>query len=264
MPQDYCSTCQPGQPLGFDFTFAFQPIINVATRTVFAYEALVRGTDGSGAAAILAKVDDDNRYAFDQAARTKAIEVASRLFRDDGALLSVNIIPNAVYDPVRCLRTTLRAAKQHGFPLDRIMFEFTEQEKVEDVAHLRRIARHYASFGFTTAIDDFGSGFAGLGFLAEFVPHVLKLDRNLVREIQNDRVRQAIVRGVLSAARDLDITIVAEGLETRDEIDALIDMGIDIFQGYYFARPGLERLPEPCWGDVPAGRLAGAGAEFGA
>lgn len=248
MPQDFCTSCQPGSPLGFDFTFAFQPIVNVRTRRVFAYEALVRGLDGSGAMSVLANVDDTNRYQFDQAARVKAIEVASQLFQDDGALLSVNIMPNSVYDPVRCLRTTLRAAKDFGFPLSRLMFEFTEHEQVTDVAHLRRIARHYSSTGFTTAIDDFGAGFAGLGFLAEFVPHVIKIDRDLVREIQHDRVRQAIVGGIRSAARDLDITLIAEGIETAEEFEFCLGMGIDIYQGYYFARPALGRLPKINYG----------------
>lgn len=248
MQNDQCIACQQDEPLGFDFKFAFQPIVNVRTRTVYAYEALIRGIDGSGAAAVLAKVNDANRYKFDQAVRVKAIETAARLFKGDGARLSVNIMPNAVYDPVRCLRTTLRAARQSNFPLDRLMFEFTEHERVEDVAHLRRIARHYSSFGFTTAIDDFGAGFAGLGFLAEFVPHVLKLDRELVRDIQSDRVRQAIVRGVLSAARDMEIAIIAEGIEAQEEVNILLKMGVDIYQGYLFARPAIELLPEINWG----------------
>ncbi len=248
MPRDFCKQCQPGDGLGFDFSFAFQPIVDVMRRRVYAYEALVRGVDGAGALAILSQVDAANRYHFDQMARVRAIELAARLFGDSDALLSINIMPNAVYDPVRCLRTTLRAAKENEFPLERLMFEFTEHERVADVAHLRRIARHYASCGFTTAIDDFGAGFSGLGFLAEFVPNVVKIDRELVRDIQHDRVRQAIIGAIFSAAQDLDITIIAEGIETADEFEFLVDMGIALFQGFYFARPAFEALPEVNFG----------------
>ncbi|WP_420392539.1 EAL domain-containing protein [Acuticoccus sp.] len=252
MPRDHCQNCQPGTPLGFDFTFAFQPIVNVRTGAIFAHEALCRGVDGSGAGTVLANLTDANRYQFDQTARVKAIEAAARLFVDDGSRLSINIMPNAVYDPVRCLRTTLRAAKENAFPLDRLMFEFTEHEKVNDVAQLRRIATHYSSFGFMTAIDDFGAGFAGLGFLAEFVPQIIKIDRELVRAIETDRVRQAIVGGICRAAQDMDITLVAEGIETVAELEVLIGMDIDLFQGFYFARPAFERLAEVSLGAAPA------------
>ncbi len=248
MPRDFCRQCQPGDGLGFDFSFAFQPIVNVMTREIYAYEALVRGTDGAGAETILSQLDTTNRYQFDQEARTKAIQLAAVLFGDSTAKLSLNIMPNAIYDPVRCLRATLRASKECNFPLERIMFEFTEHERVADIAHLRRIARHYASCGFTTAIDDFGAGFAGLRFLADFVPNVVKIDRYLVREIQHDRVRQAIINAILSAARDLDITIVSEGVETSDEFGFLVDMGVELFQGYYFARPAFEQLPDVHFG----------------
>lgn len=259
MQQDYCRHCRSDEGLAFDFSFAFQPIVNVVSRKVFAYEALVRGTDGSGAMSVLSQLDTGNRYQFDQVSRVKAIALASRLFGDDTALLSINIMPNAVYDPVRCLRGTLRAAREHSFPLNRLMFEFTEHERITDVVHLRRIARHYASCGFTTAIDDFGAGFAGLGFLAEFVPDVLKIDRNLVRGIRHDKVRQAILGAIHSAARDLDITLIAEGIETADEFAFLADMGIELFQGFYFARPAFEALPDVHYGGDEAAELAVSG-----
>ncbi|UOM35505.1 EAL domain-containing protein [Acuticoccus sp. I52.16.1] len=248
MPRDYCRQCQPDDGLGFEFTFAFQPIVNVMTREVYAYEALVRGPQGEGAETVLSQLDTTNRYQFDQEARVSAIRLASALFGKTDAKLSLNIMPNAVYDPVRCLRATLRAAKEYDFPLTRLMFEFTEHERVADVAHLRRIARHYASCGFITAIDDFGAGFAGLRFLAEFVPNVVKIDRHLVRELQHDRVRQAIINAILTVARDLDITIVAEGIETADEYGFLVDMGVELFQGYYFARPAFEQVPAVSFG----------------
>lgn len=244
MPRDFCNTCQPGTELGIDFSFAFQPIIDITSGKVFAYEALVRGTDGSGAHTVLSQLTDDNRYQFDQTARTAAIASAAELFRDTDALLSINVIPNAVYDPARCLRSTLRAAREHDFPLERLMFEFTEHERVTDIAHLRRIAHHYAACGFTTAIDDFGAGFAGLGLLAEFVPDVVKIDRHLLVEIERDRVRQAIVHAIYGAACDLGITVIAEGIETAETFFHLVDMGIELFQGYYVARPEFQRLPE--------------------
>ncbi|MBJ3774378.1 EAL domain-containing protein [Acuticoccus mangrovi] len=252
-----CESCEKiYRALGFEFTFAFQPIVDLQNRRVFAYEALVRGTHGESAHTVLSRLDESNRYVFDQRARLKAIEVAAPLMRDDGTLLSINIFPNAMFDPVRCLKATLRAAKARNFLPSRIMFEWTEQEKVKDVGRLRQIARHYAAFGFTTAIDDFGSGFAGLGFLAEFVPHVIKIDRGLITGIQRDAVRQAIVEAVLTAARRMNVRLIAEGIETADELRCLREMGIDLFQGYLFARPEIEALPDVDLSRLPPDILA--------
>ena len=95
MPRDYCRQCQPDDGLGFEFTFAFQPIVNVMTREVYAYEALVRGPQGEGAETVLSQLDTTNRYQFDQEARVSAIRLASALFGKTDAKLSLNIMPNA-------------------------------------------------------------------------------------------------------------------------------------------------------------------------
>ncbi|MEM8664047.1 MAG: EAL domain-containing protein [Pseudomonadota bacterium] len=238
-----CSRCRDGQDFNEPFTFAFQPIVDVNARRTYAYEALVRGPNGESAASVLGALTDENRYSFDQAARTKAIELAANLMPDCDALLSINIFPNAIYNPVRCLRATLSAAEQFGFDPRRLMFEATEHEEITDVKHLKRIFDHYESCGFTTAIDDFGAGFAGLSLLADFIPQIIKLDMALVRNIHNDPVRQAIVGGLVGTAQPLNIRIVAEGVEVAEEMHYLIGVGITLFQGYLLARPGLETLP---------------------
>src|SRR5690606_39933033 len=90
--------------------------------------------------------------------------------------LSINFMPNAVYRPELCIRTTLAAAKEWDFPIERIIFEVTEGERIEDQAHLRNIIAHYKKQGFCTAIDDFGAGYAGLNLLADFQSDMVKLD----------------------------------------------------------------------------------------
>jgi EAL domain-containing protein (putative c-di-GMP-specific phosphodiesterase class I) len=107
------------------------------------------------------------------------------------------------------------------------------------------VIRECRKQGLRIAIDDFGAGYSGLNLLAEFQPGIIKLDRQLMQAIDGSRPRQAIVRGVLSVCRDLDILPVAEGVETEAEFRTLRAMGIDLFQGYLFARPAFEALPEP-------------------
>ncbi|MBR9970668.1 EAL domain-containing protein [Magnetospirillum sp. J10] len=219
---------------------AFQPVVDLNARRIYAYEALVRGSDGAGAASILAQVTPSNRYAFDQACRVKAIETAARLKLD--RRLNINFMPNAVYHPEACLRLTLSAAKEHDFPADLITFEFTEDEQVIDRAHLKSIIETYRQHGFRTALDDFGAGYAGLSLLADFQPDVIKIDRCLVTEIDTSTPRQAIVAGLVKTAGILNISIVAEGVERMEEIKTLEEMGINLFQGYYFAKPTIEYL----------------------
>jgi EAL domain-containing protein (putative c-di-GMP-specific phosphodiesterase class I) len=110
-----------------------------------------------------------------------------------------------------------------------------------------RILRDYHGRGFTTAIDDFGAGFAGLNLLAQFQPQVLKVDMELVRGIDASAVKQAIVQGVALIASRLGSRLVAEGVETRAELDCLRGLGIELFQGYLLAKPQVEALPEPDW-----------------
>ena len=234
-----CGLCRDAAPLDFDFSYAFQPIVNVATRDVFAHEALVRGPSGEPAPTVLSRISDANRYQFDQACRGKAIEIASRLGMQSH--LSINFLPNAIYRPELCIRSTLVAARKHGFPIDRIIFETVEGEQVNDGKWLSEVLREYQRIGFLTAIDDFGAGFAGLNLLADFQPDIVKLNMALVRGIDANRPRRAIVAGVSTMCRELGIRVIAEGIETGEEMRCLRDLGIELMQGYWFSRPLFEQ-----------------------
>jgi len=224
-----------------DFDFAFQPIVDVSKQSVYACEALVRGMHGEGAQAVLSQVDDANRYRFDQLCRTKAIARAAALGLQD--FLSINFLPNAVYRPEACIRSTFDAAEKHGFPLNKIIFETIEGENIVNRPHLVDIFRTYRKFGFQTAIDDFGSGYSGLLLLTDFQPDLIKLDMELVRGIDTDSIRQAIVRGVLKICGDLGTRVIAEGIETREERDFFVAHGVSLMQGYFFAKPAFAAIP---------------------
>jgi len=244
----HCAGCHDGNALDIAFEYAYQPIVRLSTRSVYAYEALVRGPQGEPASTVLAQVNDSNRYRFDQACRTKAVEGAARLGMRQ--YLSINFLPNAVYRPEVCIQSTFKAARKHDFPIERIIFEVTEGERVDDRPHLVNIFKEYSRFGFRTAIDDFGAGYAGLNLLAEYQPDLIKIDMDLVRNIDTDKPRQAIVAGIAATCMQLDIEILAEGVETRAERDYLARAGIDLMQGYWFAKPAfgaLAVLPDSVW-----------------
>ena len=237
-----CSNCADSSELDFDFTMAFQPIISCQNNTIYGYEALVRGLNNESAFSIISQVNDDNRYTFDQLCRIKAIALASKL--GINTMLSINFLPNAIYKPERCIRTTLEAAKKYNFPTTNIMFEFTEVEKIEDSSHVERVVSYYQELGFKTATDDFGSGYSGLNLLADFQTDIIKLDMALIRDIDKDTKRQTIVRNCLNMFKELNIMALAEGIETVEEYQWLKNAGIDLMQGYLFAKPGFECLPD--------------------
>lgn len=239
-----CQGCRDGQNFPLQFSMAFQPIVDVANQTVYAHEALVRGANGEGAMSILSAVDAENRYAFDQQCRVKAIELASKVFsQDDLPRLSINFMPNAVYEPRACIRLTLATAAKSGFPADRIIFEFTETEKL-DTDHVLKILATYREIGFMTAIDDFGAGHAGLGLLAKFQPDIVKLDMDLIRNIDTDAAKQTIVRHTVAMLKDMGVIPLCEGIETRGEQAALEDLGVELMQGYLFSKPVFESVAQ--------------------
>ncbi|MCW7469437.1 EAL domain-containing protein [Leptospira kanakyensis] len=237
-----CAECRNGAGLDFSFTMAFQPIIDWNQKNIYSHEALVRGTSGESAYSILSKVNSTNRYQFDQACRIKAIQLASQI--GIPSYLNINFLPNAVYQPETCIRTTLEASQEYQFPLNRLVFELTEGEEVQDHDHIINIFKKYKEYGFLTAIDDFGSGYSGLNLLAKFQPDLIKLDMELIRNIHTNSVAQKLTKAIAGVCHEIGIKVIAEGVETIEELKVLVDMGISLYQGYLFSKPAFESAGE--------------------
>ena len=123
------------------------------------------------------------------------------------------------------------------------MFEFTENERMTDVAHVQRIVAEYRKHSFTAALDDFGAGYAGLNLLASFQPDYIKIDMDLIHGIAISPARQIIIACLLTMARELDVAVIAERIETEAELMTLRAAGVTLFQGYLFAKPAIASLP---------------------
>jgi len=237
-----CVRCQTPSAFNLEISTAFQPIVNVMTREIYAYEALVRGSEGQSAAWVFEHVSEADHYHFDQKCRITAIENATRLGMQ--TRLSINFLPNAVYEPHNCIRATLRAAQKTGFPLKNLIFEVTEHERVTDQAHIRHIIQAYKALGFTTALDDYGAGHANAQLLLEIRPDIVKLDLKLIRGVDTDPWRQALIRSYIIFTEATRTLVVAEGVETLEEARTLLGLGVTHMQGYFFARPMFQALPE--------------------
>lgn len=228
-------------PIFPDISFAFQPIINISSGLIVSYEALVRGHDNSSAWQVFQQVNDSNKHHFDEMLRVKALALATRLEIDCG--LNLNLLPKSLEISSTAITSTMAMAEISGLPIDRITLEITESEIIDNVVWFNDAINTHRGSGLNISIDDFGAGYAGLNLLADFQPDSIKIDMSLLRNIDSRGPRQAIVRGIIRTCLDLGIDIIAEGIETENEYLWCYDEGIELFQGYFFAKPGFEHLP---------------------
>jgi EAL domain-containing protein (putative c-di-GMP-specific phosphodiesterase class I) len=226
-----------------EFSFAFQPIVDIESHAVFAYEALVRGPANEPASSVLGAIAMSELHAFDRAARIRAIELAASLGLRAG--LSLNFLPQSLECFSDAITSTIDAARAAKLAEQQVYLEVTEGEVIRDLAGFSASINQYRSSGIHLAIDDFGAGHSGLNMLAEFQPDVIKIDMHLVRDIDTRGPRQAIVRAVVQACVDLGIDVIAEGVETQAEYRWFKRVGVRLFQGHLFGLPGFESLPAP-------------------
>jgi blue light- and temperature-responsive anti-repressor len=228
---------------GKPFAFAFQPIVDIDTGTVFAYEALIRGVNGEGAAVVLAQYAGESLLRLDHEARCCAIQVAASL--DLRQSLSLNFSPAVLEQIPDSIGATIAAATDAGLSANQLILEATEAAVIKDPGQFAARINSYRRAGVRLAIDDFGAGYAGLNLLAEFQPDIVKIDMGLVRGIESSGPRQSIARAIIQVCDELGLDVIVEGVETRDEFHWFAQRGARLFQGFFFAKPAFEELAKP-------------------
>ena len=223
------------------YSHAYQPIIHAPTNSIFTYEALIRGRDNEPAWTVLQQVDPSERQLFEAECCNAAVTLASRMGLS--TRLNLNYSPSTLQSSKSVLKSLLTTALQCQILTEQIVVEILEKEIVQAFEDFRIALNSYRGSGLAFAIDDFGAGYAGLNLLAEFQPDFVKLDMNLVRGIESNGPRQAIVRGIQRTCLDLGIDIIAEGVETAEEYAWFRSNGIEFFQGFLLAKPAFEQLP---------------------
>jgi EAL domain-containing protein (putative c-di-GMP-specific phosphodiesterase class I)/AmiR/NasT family two-component response regulator len=210
----------------------YQPIRTLGDRRLLGAEALARfhAAPKRGPARWFAEAEEVGlRVQLELAALERALRVLAAI--PAGAFLSVNASPRTlVSQAFRKLVT--------GAGCERIVAELTEHAPVEDYARLGRALAPLRRLGLRLAIDDAGAGFASLRHILRLEPDLIKLDQALIRGIGSDRSQQALAEGLISFAERIGATIVAEGVESNDEVEALTGLGVVCGQGYYLGRPG--------------------------
>ncbi|MCU7871777.1 MAG: diguanylate phosphodiesterase [Candidatus Thiodiazotropha sp. (ex Lucinoma borealis)] len=234
----YTDTAMPGRP---NISHAFQPIIDVNTRCVVSFEALLRGPNNESVLPILQQLGPIERFNFHTKCRAVAIGLAARLgLRCD---LNLSFTPTGLDDTETAICSTLDSAKAHGLDPSRITLQIDQNEFSGSPERFAQIINEYRSAGLKTTIDHLGAGRAGLSLLESYLPDMITLNEFLVRGIHTNGPRQAIVSGVTQVCLDLGIDIIAKGIQVTDEYRWLHRAGINLFQGDLFARPAFEQLP---------------------
>jgi len=245
------------------FTFHYQPIVDMGRRQIFAHEALCRGTL------------DALRFPdviFTTAERTRRIWELGRVLRDliaagldqpctQGAsdddeeqLMFINVHPLDIDDPQFLEQSLNGALRRHA---GRVVFELTERAAIRDYRRVKDFFATLRQQGYRLAIDDLGSGYAGLTSLAELEPEFIKFDMALIRDLHLHPIKQRLIERMHDFAREIGALTISEGVEIAEERDALLDAGCNFMQGFYFARPaaGFDAVPLERYGRLsrPAG-----------
>lgn len=226
-------------------TVHFQPIVDMNDNQIYGYETLARGVKENGSLMYpdeLFKKSKQNDFNFklDRLCRESALKTAAT--KKVHQKVFINFIPTSIYDPEFCLNSTVKWAKQLEFDPSQIVFEVVETELVKNQKHLKDILEYYRAKGFKIALDDVGEGYSSLNMLIELKPDIIKIDRNIISGIDKNELKQSVYRALFNLAREHNITVLAEGVETKYELEMIQSIGVDLVQGYYFAKPGAEPI----------------------
>jgi diguanylate cyclase (GGDEF)-like protein len=222
-----------------DLHSLFQPIVSLSDRRILGYEALTRGPSNS---ALHSPV---SLFAVArQAGRLSELELACResacrRFSEqklEGKLF-LNISPESLLEPSHPPGRTLQLLQRYGIPPSQVVIELTEQTPTDDFGLLYNALYHYRDMGFSIALDDLGAGYSSLRLWSELRPDYVKIDRHFIDGIHQDAVKREFVGSMLQMAKASRALVIAEGIELQEELAVLIDMGVELVQGYLLSRP---------------------------
>ena len=220
-------------------TPVFQPIIAVENPRIIGYEALIRGPEDSPlhkpdalfAVALESRLLATLEFACREVSceRFAALELPGKLF--------LNMSPISFTDSQYRDGVTREILQRVGLSAERLVFELTESQPLDELDLLRAASEHFRRQGFAVALDDLGAGYAGLRVWSELCPDYVKIDRHFICGIDKDPVKREFVRAMLDIAHRMGHKAIAEGIETQAEFNTLVAMGVEYAQGYFIARP---------------------------
>lgn len=217
----------------------FQPIIALDNSRILGYEALIRGPNGSQLQqpdALFACAREAKLLALlDFACRERAYQQFAAL-KLPGKLF-LNMSPTSFTDAQYRDGVTREILQRVGLSAERVVFELTESQPLDETELLRAASEHFRRQGFAVALDDLGAGYSGLRVWSELNPEYVKIDRHFIQGIDRDPVKREFVRAMLDIAQRMGNKVIAEGIECSEELAALVALGVEYVQGFFIARP---------------------------
>nr|WP_275995246.1 diguanylate phosphodiesterase [Enterobacter cloacae] len=226
--------------------FALQPIVEPSEGKISSLEALIRSNDGGSPEHFFKTLDQDKIYEVDLQTKKYAFALAEKLGIGSHKI-AVNLLPMSLVNVPGAVEFLVDQISLHGLQPEQVIIEVTENEMISGFNKFNSAIKRLRGEGIGLAIDDFGSGYAGLSLLTRFQPDKIKIDREIVSNIHLSGAKQAIVRSIVSCCTDLEITLVAEGIEKLEEWCWLESAGIRRFQGFLFARPQVNGVGDIHW-----------------
>ncbi len=223
-------------------TTHFQPIFSSKDGTVYGYEALTRIKEDKrniNIGDLFKKAILTNTISsLDVKCRENAISTASSLgINHTNAYLFINICPGTLMDPAHSAKITDKLADEWDISKERIILEITEESAIHNCELFKKTIAHYKKRGYKIAIDDFGAGYGGLKMLSVIEPDFVKIDRHFISNIDKATIKFNLVDSIASACHRIGIKVIAEGIEQKEELEIVMNMGIDLLQGYYLYKP---------------------------
>jgi len=224
---------------GKDIIPVYQPIVSLSDGDIFGYEALSRISEN------FLEIKIENLFKFagklnkswelETLCRKKALKNARDM--DTQKRLFLNVNPNIIHDKEFKYGFTKRRLEKYGLNSENIVFEITERSAIANPETFFDTINHYKRQNYSIAIDDVGSGFSGLNTINEIRPNIIKLDMTLTRNIDNDEVKQHLCKAMVDFGKNAGIKVIAEGIETKEELKTLINLNVEFGQGFFLGVP---------------------------
>ncbi len=228
-----------GLVMAGEVSSVYEPIVDVTSRTVFAYEALARGPEGTDLHSPLALFqgaeEEGLLFELDCLCRRSGLQGAEGL--PSGTKLFLNVRPTSIHDPNFAPEALIRTLERSQLSPSDVVFEISEQESIHNFDVFKEFRDDYRKLGFRIALDDTGTGYASLQAVIELEPDFIKVDRAFVHDIDKDPARRTLLSALHSVASKFGAQIIAEGLDTLEELETLGELGIPFGQGWLFGKP---------------------------
>ncbi|MBE4909406.1 EAL domain-containing protein [Bacillus luteolus] len=225
----------------------FQPIVCLQNGEIHGYEALSRGPENSEfhyPSSLFSFAEREGfLYPLEKVAREQALYQSKHLL--DNQKLFINLTPQVIHDPHFTPGHTISLLEQYQMNPENIVFEITERSAITDFQAFKVVLNHYRAQGFKIAIDDAGAGYSSLQAISELEPDYIKVDRSLISGVDKNEVKKNILEAFVMFAKKMNSKVLAEGIETFEELEKVKELGIDFGQGYYLARPNNPVPPFP-------------------